>query len=121
MRSIVAVGVAFLALDLVAVAGEIEGKKLIGVWELSKAEGQEETPHWRIEFTKDSKLRMTSNWEDKLFEVEGTYTLEKDQLKLTADVDGKATVTNTVTIQELTDDVLVVLDDKKKMKFKRSK
>jgi hypothetical protein len=39
MRWIVAAAVAFLVFALAAAAGEIEGSKLIGVWELTKVEG----------------------------------------------------------------------------------
>jgi hypothetical protein len=65
MRCIVAVAVAFLVLALTAAAGEIEGRKLIGAWELTKVEGQANAPHWRIEFRKDGKLRMTSKRETR--------------------------------------------------------
>jgi uncharacterized protein (TIGR03066 family) len=121
MRSIVAVGVAFLALGLTAVAGSIEGSKLIGVWELTKVEGQEKAPHWRIEFLKDGKLRMTSKRDDTEFKVEGTHALKKDKLTVTVVEEGKTTDTKTVTIQKLTDEVLVFVDNKKKMEFKRAK
>ncbi len=49
MRSIVAVGVAFLAVGLTAVAGPINETKLIGVWDLTKAEGQDEDRPGRVE------------------------------------------------------------------------
>jgi uncharacterized protein (TIGR03066 family) len=122
MRPIVAVGVAVLAPGLTAMAGSIEGSKLIGVWELTKVEG-EVAPHWRIEFLKDGKLRMTSKRDDKEFKVQGTYALKKDKLTLIAEMEGKKVDTQTVTIQKLTDDVLVFLDSRvnKKMEFKRGK
>src|SRR5215472_13809516 len=110
MRSIVAAGVAFLALGLTAVAESVKGSKLIGVWELTKVQGQQEAPHWRIEFVKDGKLRMISKRGEKGFKVKGTYTLKKDQLTLTVKEDGKTTDTRTVTVQKLTDKVMVIVD-----------
>ena len=80
-----------------------------------------EAPHWRIEFIKDGKCRMTSKREGKEYKVEGTHALKKDRLTLTVVVDGKAADTKTVTVQKLTDDVLVFVDNKKKMEFKRGK
>jgi uncharacterized protein (TIGR03066 family) len=121
MRSIVVVGVVSLAIGLTAVAGEIEGKKLIGAWEVTKVEGEDKVPHWRIEFQKEGKLRMTSKREDKEHRVEGTYALKKNQLMLTAKKDGKTVDTKTVMILELTDDVLIFVDNEKKLEFKRAK
>src|SRR5262245_58316168 len=121
MRSIVTTAVALLAFGFAAVAGEIEGSKLIGVWELTKVEGQEEAPQGRIEFIKDGKFRLTSKRDDKEYKVEGRHALKKDKLTLTVVVDGKTTDTKTVTIQKLTDEVLVFLDNNKKLEFKRAK
>src|SRR5262245_19289122 len=110
MRSIVAAGVAFLALGLAAGAGPIAANKLIGAWELTKVEGQEEAPHWRIEFLKDGKLRMAAKKGGEELKVEGTYTLKKDLLTFTVESDGKTADTQTVTVQKLTDEALVFLD-----------
>jgi uncharacterized protein (TIGR03066 family) len=120
VRSGAAAGLAVLALALTAVAGPIEGSKLIGVWELTKVEGKE-GPHWRIEFSKDGKLRMTSKRGDKEYKAKGTYALKKDRLTLTVVVAGKTADTRTVTVQTLKDKELVFLDNKKKMEFKRAK
>jgi uncharacterized protein (TIGR03066 family) len=121
MRSIVAVGVAVLALEMTAVAGPIEASKLIGVWELTKVEGQAEAPHWRIEFLKDGKHRMTSKRDGKEYKIVGKHELKKDKLTLTVLVDGKTADTKTVTVQQLTDEMLVFVDNKKKLEFKRGK
>ncbi|HKB37515.1 MAG TPA: hypothetical protein VKD72_13795 [Gemmataceae bacterium] len=121
MRSIVAVGITLLTFGMMAVAEPIAGSKLIGAWELTKVEGQDEAPHWRIEFIKGGKLRMTSKREGKEYKVEGTHALKKDRLTLTVVVDGKAADTKTVTVRKLTDDVLVFVDNNKKMEFKRGK
>jgi uncharacterized protein (TIGR03066 family) len=121
MRCIVAVGVAFLALGSTAVAEPIKGSELIGAWELTKVEGQDNAPHWRIKFVKGGKFRMTSKRDDKEYKVEGTFALKKDRLTLTVEVDGKTSGKKTVTVQKLTDKVLIFLDNKRKMEFKKAK
>src|SRR5262249_34994860 len=87
-------------------AGPSEGSKLIGAFELTKMEGQEEAPHWRIEFLKDGKLRMTSKKDDAEVKVEGTYALTKDQLTVTVVENGETSDTKTVTVKELTAEAL---------------
>src|SRR5437867_2432053 len=99
MGSIPAVMVAFLAFGLPAADGEIDGGKLIGAWELTKVEGQEDAPYWRIEFLKGGKLRMTAKRGGKEYKVEGTHALKKDKLTLTVVAAGKTTDTKTMTIQ----------------------
>jgi uncharacterized protein (TIGR03066 family) len=121
MRSLVGVTVALLALALTTLAGEIEGEKLIGAWELTKVEGQARAPHWRIEFGKGGKLRMTSKREGKEYKVGGTHAVKGDKLTLTAVADGKAVDTRAVTIQKLTGETLVFLDNNKRMEFRRVK
>jgi uncharacterized protein (TIGR03066 family) len=128
-RAAFGAGVIVLAAVTLAAAGEevqtaeksIEESKLVGVWELTKVEGQQLAPHWRIEFSKEGKHRMTSKRDDKEYKVEGTYALKGDKLTLTVVVDGKTSGTQTMTIQTLTDEVLVLLDNNKKMEFKRGK
>ncbi len=121
MRWVAGLTVAFLALPVAARAGEIEAGKLIGVWELTKVEGQAEAPHWRIEFLKAGKLRMTSKRGGAEHKVEGTHALKKDKLTVTVVADGKAVDTKTVTVQKLTDDTLVFLDNNRRMEFRRAK
>src|SRR5947209_4387738 len=98
MRSLAVVVVAFLVFGSPAMAGEVEGRKLIGAWELTKVEGQENAPHWRIEFLKDGKLRMSSKRDGKEYKVEGMHTLKGDKLTLTVVEDGKTTDTKTVMV-----------------------
>jgi hypothetical protein len=64
---------------------------------------------------------MISKRDDKEYKVEGTHVLKKDKLTLTVVEGGKTTDTKTVTIQKLTNEVLVFLDNKRKMEFKRGK
>jgi uncharacterized protein (TIGR03066 family) len=121
MRSVVVAGVTFLAVGLTAAAGPVEAGKLLGAWELTKVEGQATAPHWRVEFLKGGKLRMTAQKRGEELKLEGTYALKKDRLTLTVQVDGKTVDTKTVTVQTLTGEVLVFLDTNKKMEFKRAK
>ncbi len=121
MRSIVAAGVVVLALATAAAAGPVEEKKLIVVWELTKVEGQDRAPHWRVEFLKGGKLRMTSKRGGEEHKLEGTYALKEDKLTLTVTADGKVSDAKTVTVEKLTDEVLIFVDNKRKMEFKRGK
>jgi uncharacterized protein (TIGR03066 family) len=121
MRYVVAAGVASLALGLTTAAGPVDAGKLLGAWELTKVEGQAQVPYWRVEFLKDGKLRMTAQKGGEELKVEGTYALKKDRLTLTVEEGGKTTDTRTVTVQKLTDAVLVIVDNNKKMEFKRAK
>jgi uncharacterized protein (TIGR03066 family) len=121
MRPLAVVVVAFLSFGLVAVAGEVEAGKLIGAWELTKVEGQATAPHWRIEFLKGGKLRMTSKRDGQEYKVEGTHALKKDRLTLSVVEGGKASATRTVTVKKLTGEVLVFVDNGTKMEFKRGK
>jgi uncharacterized protein (TIGR03066 family) len=121
MRCVVALAVACVAFELTAAGGSVEGGKLIGVWELTKVEGQDKAPHWRIEFAKDGKLRMVSKKGGEEFKVEGTHALKKDQLTLTVVEGGKAVETKTLKVLTLTDEALVFVDNMKKLEFKRAK
>jgi len=121
MRCAIMIGIPFFTVGLAAAAGPVEAGKLLGAWELTKVEGQDTVPHWRLEFLKDGKLRMSAQKGGEELRVEGTYTLVKDRLTFTARAEGKAVDTQTVTVRKLTGDVLVILDRNKRMEFKRVK
>jgi uncharacterized protein (TIGR03066 family) len=116
MRSIIAVGVSFLAFALVAGAGSGEGAKLVGVWDVVEGDLP---PKGKVEFTKDGKMTMTFKLEDKEITMNGTYKVKKDQITVTFEHDGK-TDTKHGTIKKLTATDLVIVNEKdKEMHFKR--
>jgi uncharacterized protein (TIGR03066 family) len=82
-------------------------------------QGQENAPHWRIEFLNEGRLRMTSKRDGTEYKVEGMYALKGNKLTVTAVEIGKTTDRKTMTVKELTDRVLVFLDNERKMEFKR--
>jgi uncharacterized protein (TIGR03066 family) len=91
-------------------------KQIVGKWEVVKGT-QPIPPGTVIEFTKDGKLKLTIND----MTVEGTYTVEKDQLKSKITT-GDQTSEDTDTIKKLTDDELDLENtDKLTLNLKRKK
>ena len=88
---------------------KIDGDKLAGVWELTKSSGG--LPNGAtVEFTKDSKVKVSLELDGKKIEIPGTFKLDKDKItfKITAP-DGKDQE-EVNTIKELTDAKLVLVD-----------
>jgi hypothetical protein len=102
--------------ETAVVAGSIDGRKLLGVWELRKLQGKEVPPSLRFEF-KAGWLRMTS----KEFTGDRKYMLRGDKLTSTIDIDGNSGIPKTAVIQKLTGDVLIFLEDGMTLEFKRVK
>ena|SRR5437764_11434790 len=100
-----------LAVLLVVAAGvsaddKFDAAKLVGKWELREPpQGVKAV----VEFAKDGKLQFNFTFDGKTDKVDGTYKLDGDTL--TADLKDKK-LTNTVT--KLTDEELVVKDEKGK-------
>lgn len=96
--------------------------KIVGMWELVKAEDKTPPGTTTVEFTKDGKLKVTASVGGTEFNLGGTYTLDGDKLKLTIKgPDGKEK-SETDTITKLTDKELHLKDDKgKAAEFKRKK
>ena len=121
-----AVSAILIGLGLVALGGPLgaddkddkkdAAKKIVGKWEVVKG-SQPIPPGSVIEFTKDGKLKLTIND----MTLEGTYTVEKDQLKSKLTVGGQ-TAEDTDTIKKLTDDELDLENtDKLTLNLKRKK
>lgn len=105
-------------------AAATNAEKIIGKWTVSKMGGKE-TPKeisLSVEFTKDGKTKMTSNFGGKEETDEGTYKIEGDKIITTEkDKATKKDKSETMTIKSLTADTLVVYDDEKKQEMELKK
>src|SRR5262249_36183377 len=92
---------------------------LIGVWEVTKAQGP--PPGATVEFTKDGKLKLCAKVGDNTLDIDGTYKLHDKTITVTLSFGGK-TRTESAKINKLTDQELIV-EDKKGMveEYKRVK
>jgi uncharacterized protein (TIGR03066 family) len=108
-------GALVLGLTLVGTAvggGGDNAKKIVGEWELTKSSSKKGAPlGTKILFAKDGKLKISFKVMDKDFSFGGTYKVEGKKLKTTISVMGMEK-SDTDTIKTLTDDRLVLEDDK---------
>jgi uncharacterized protein (TIGR03066 family) len=107
------------AVTLVALGGglaaadekKIDKAKIVGKWRVSKAEYMPEDA--TLEFTKDGKVLVVAKEKGKEFRPEGTYKIEGDKLTTTMKLGDKES-TGTNIIETLTDEKLVLVDEKDK-------
>jgi uncharacterized protein (TIGR03066 family) len=110
-------GLLVLGLALVGMAGTDNAKKLVGLWEVTK--GEDVPKGTTVEFTKDGKLKLHAKVDDKDLNASGTYKVEGNKLTVTVEFGGKSD-THTDTISKLSDDQLILENDKgKTTEFKR--
>jgi len=97
---------------------KIDKSKLVGKWRVTKGGVADAT----IEFTKDGKALVVAKENGKEFKPEGTYKIEDDKLTVTMKL-GDQETTGINMIETLTDDKLVLVDekDKSKTEFERVK
>src|SRR5262249_5823420 len=108
--------VVVLAIAGMAVAADVDGKKLTGKWE---AKGEKDTIV--IEVKDKDKVSVTHTAGDKEAKGEGTYKLDGDKLTLTVKIKDEEK-THSVTVTKLTDDALEVEPKEgQKRTFKRVK
>jgi uncharacterized protein (TIGR03066 family) len=99
--------------------GKTNAEKIIGKWEVTKAD--EGPVGALVEFTKDGKLKLTLKVGDKELSMEGTYKVEKDKLKTTVKAFDKE-VSDIDTIKTLNETMLILEDTKGKVtELKRKK
>jgi uncharacterized protein (TIGR03066 family) len=109
---------AVLSMTIVGFAGtaraqDDNAKKIVGVWELTKAGG--ELPKGStVEFARGDKLVVVAKIENSEMKFEGTYKIEKDKLTVKLKI-GEMDVEETVTVKKLTDDTLEIEDKDKKV------
>ena len=104
-------------------ADKIDPAKLVGKWEITKTEDETAPKGAVVEFTKDKKVTLTIDAGGKKVELGGTYKVDADKLTVTfkAPDSGKES-SDTDTIKSLTDDKLVLVDNKgKATEFARKK
>jgi uncharacterized protein (TIGR03066 family) len=112
-------GFLLFGLAVLGQAGEETARKLLGTWELTKAEKL--IPGATVEFAKDGKMHLRFKAGDKAVTIDGTYKLEGKTLISTLTFGGK-TKTEKNTINKLTDKELVIEDEKGKVEeYRRAK
>lgn len=113
--SVIVLGAAALGLTRAAAAdGKADhAKKIVGKWEVTKSQGDEPVGSM-MEFTKDGKCTFSARLGDKDVTLDGTYTIDKDQLTVELTVAGKA-AKDVDTIKKLTDDDLELENKAKKV------
>jgi uncharacterized protein (TIGR03066 family) len=84
-------------------------KKLVGKWEVTKAEEGTLPTGTTVEFTKDGKIKVTVKAGDQDMTVEGTYKLDGDKFEIKFKM-GDQEHSNTITITKLTDTELHTKD-----------
>ena len=84
-------------------------KKIVGKWEVTKADEGSLPTGAVVEFTKDGKLKVTHKVGDKDMTFEGTYKLDGDKFVVTVKIEAEEH-TNTITIVKLTDTELHTKD-----------
>ena len=105
------------------VARQIEqhAEKLVGVWEVVKAEQGALPVGSTIDFGKDGKAKVTAVREGKESTAEGTYVVDGTKLTVTLK-HGEKEVKHAITIKKLTDTEFVSENEKgKTAEFKRKK
>ena len=109
----------FFGIVLVGAAGTDTGKRLLGVWEVTKSD--DAPPGATVEFTKDGKIKLRAKVKDMEIKVDGTYELKKDQI-VTRVTFGDKSKSETHTIKKLTDTELSTANEKgDSVEFKRKK
>ena len=105
----------------VAAKANANKDKLVGVWEVVKAEQGALPVGSTVEFGKDGKAKVTAVREGKESSVEGTFAVEGSKLTVTLK-HGEKDVKHAITIKKLTDAEFVSENDKgKTAEFKRKK
>jgi uncharacterized protein (TIGR03066 family) len=96
-------------------AADVDAAKLIGNWVLTKANGAEGAIPMTYEFTKKGDVTYSFGRQT----YKGTYKVKGDKLTLRFSAGGARGVTRSMTIKQLADDVLVILDQKNELEFKK--
>jgi uncharacterized protein (TIGR03066 family) len=96
-------------------------EKLVGIWEVVKAEQGALPVGSVVDFGKDGKAKVTAVREGKESTAEGSYSVEGDKLTVTLK-HGEKEVKHAITIKKLTDTEFVSENEKgKTAQFKRKK
>ncbi len=105
---------------LVGTAGGDTAKKLVGVWQLTKADNAP-PGGLTVEFTKDNKLILRIKANEKELKIEGAYEVKGNDIVSKLTFEGQ-TKTETNKIKSLDEKQLVIEDEKGKVEeYKRAK
>ena len=97
-------------------------KLIVGVWEVVKSEEGKPPNGTLIEFTNDGKMKMSSKIDGKEVTLQGTYTVEGDQLTLAHDTGSGKEKKETAKIKKLTaTEFMVQAENSKVTELKRKK
>jgi uncharacterized protein (TIGR03066 family) len=114
MLAVTGFAILFACRDAARAADE-DGGKLVGKWVLAKANGGTDVIPTAYEFTKKSAVTYTfgrQTWK-------GTYKVKGDKLTLRFSAPRAKPVTRSLTIKKLEDDVLVLIEEKNELEFKK--
>ena len=101
--------------------GDANQEKLVGVWEVVKAEQGALPVGAVVDFSKDGKAKVTAVRDGKESTLEGTFVVEGTKLTVTLKHDEKE-VKHAIKIKKLTDTEFVSENEKgKTAEFKRKK
>jgi uncharacterized protein (TIGR03066 family) len=108
-----------VVVDLQAGGVGDNAKKLVGVWEVVKAEGA--PPGATVEFKKNGKMQLAFDVKGKAITIDGTYKVEGNKIHVVLSFMGKKHE-ETSTIQTLNEKTLIIRDEKGKVEeYKRRK
>ena len=88
---------------------KIDGGKLVGKWEVTKAPEDSVPKGAVIEFTKDGKVKVALEYNAKKFNMEGTYKVDGEKLQTKIKDPSGTEIDDTDTIKTLTDDKVVLV------------
>src|SRR5262245_59429231 len=96
-------------------------KKLLGVWQITKSESLPPGALATAEFTKNGAIKLHAVLGEKLLAANGTYKVKGNTVVTIIDYGGKSR-TETSKIKKLTEDVLILEDEKGRVdEYKRKK
>jgi uncharacterized protein (TIGR03066 family) len=119
----IALGLAVLAPRFAAADDKKDDNaaKIVGTWELVKADDAGAPVGATVTFTKDGKVKVSATVNGMDVKFDGTYKVDKDKLETEIKI-GEMTMKETETITKLTDTEFETVDkDKKVTVFKKKK
>jgi uncharacterized protein (TIGR03066 family) len=113
MLRLLVVGVAVCGLTFVAGADEKKAdnaKLLVGSWEVTKSFDKGPAVGTTVEFTKESKMKVTHKQDGKEETMDGTYKLDGDKFTFELKM-GDQVIKKTITIKKISETEMTTTDD----------
>jgi uncharacterized protein (TIGR03066 family) len=96
-------------------------KKLVGKWEVKKADAGTVPEGTLVEFSKDGKMKVSAKKDGTEMAFEGTYKVGKDSFTMTLKV-GEMEKSQTIKVTEITETMMKTEgEDGKKVELERKK